>query len=414
MPKSAVRSDHLLLTARGEGWLGNFDGADRGIARDLASALNLVSHNEFERGLTSLLRQAVDSVGGPVALYAARELLPAFEFASASCDASGSIDATPRGADIGSEGRVASVIRNLSIERPAKILNHPTLKRLRDSVVDAVIVVDDFIGSGKRCTDYLDKMWEPESVKSWVSYKRLQFIVVAYSATMEGCRRVEDHRSKPMVKLFRHCPTVRSLHWKNDRIEAAMKLCRDYAKKARLGSWSLGFQDTASLLVFEHGCPNNAPAIFWATAKGDKPWVALFPAKRIDSSIASAFPSEVVRRDPVHVLLEAGQRRLAITLASGAHRPLSDEEALVLALFAHGRRRTETIANAIGLPASDAAKLLESCIGAGWISARRRITDSGLKELAGLQSSSIRSLRTVPRLGADEYHPVALRDRGNG
>ena len=93
---------------------------------------------------------------------------------------------------------------------------------------------------------------------------------------------------------------------------------------------------------------------------------------------------------------------------------VSDEEALVLALFAHGRRRTETIANAIGLPASDAAKLLESCIEAGWISGRKRITDLGLKELGGLRSASIRSLRGVPRLGLDEYYPVALRGRGNG
>lgn len=394
--------------------MSNFDSADRGIARDLASALNLVSHNEFERGLTSLLRKALDSAGGPVALYAARELPPAFEFASASCDASGSIDATPQGADIGSEGRVASVIRNLSIEQPAKVLNHPTLERLRDSMVDAVIVVDDFIGSGKRCIDYLNKLWQPKSVKSWVSYKRLQFMVVAYSSTMDGCRRVEGHTSRPTVNLFRHCPTIKSLHWKNDRVEEAMKLCRTYAKKAKLGSLAMGFQGTASLLVFEHGCPNNVPAIFWATAKGDKPWVALFPAKRIHSTIATAFPSEVIRRDPVHVLLEAGQKRLAMTLAAGAHRPLSDKEALVLALFAHGRRRIETIANATGLPAADAAKLLERCIEAGWISARMRITDSGLKELGGLRSASIRSLRGVPLLGADEYHPVALRNRGNG
>jgi len=414
VPSRNTHSDHLLLTARGEQWLKNFDEVDRITARDLASALSLVSHNEFERGLTSLVRQVAETVNGPIALYGARELPTSFRFESAEGDEFGSIDATPRGGDIGSEGRIASVIRNLSLEQPSKLLNHPTLQRLRETRADAVLVLDDYIGSGKRTTDYLTALWKPSSVKSWVSYKRMRFMAAAYSATARGMRRVEAHACHPVTHLVRHCPTIASLHWNSARIEAAKQLCRDYARRAALGRFAMGFQDTGALLVFEHGCPNNAPAIFWATSKREPKWAPLFPAKRVDSSIATAFPPEIVRRDPVHVLLEAGQMRLASALAFGAHRPLSDSEALVLALFARGRHRIETIADATGLSAADAARMLERCIEAGWISPRMRITDAGLAEIRGMRLTSMRRLRPIPQLGEDLYYPGALRDRGNG
>jgi len=49
VPPGPTPTKQLLLTSRGERWLQNFYEADRTLARDLASTLNLVSHNEFER-----------------------------------------------------------------------------------------------------------------------------------------------------------------------------------------------------------------------------------------------------------------------------------------------------------------------------------------------------------------------------
>ena len=110
----------------------------------------------------------------------------------------------------------------------------------------------------------------------------------------------------------------------------------------------------------------------------------------------------------------AGQRRLASALASNAHRPLTDQEALTLALFSKGQSRAETVASATGLSAKDAIELIEHCISAGWISSRRRITDKGQAELRGIRTSLTRNTRPAPELGKDEYYPNALRDHGNG
>ncbi|RYE45072.1 MAG: hypothetical protein EOP24_21395 [Hyphomicrobiales bacterium] len=412
MPNGLSPSDHLLLTARGEQWLLNFDEADRAVARELAAALVLVSHNEFERGLATLVLEMAHTITGPVALYGAREIDASFQFGTEGY--ASLIDATPRGTDIGSEGRLANIIRNIALAQPSKFLNHPNVDELRTRQVDAVFVLDDFIGSGKRSSDYLTALWQSRSLRSWTSYKRIRFDAVAYSGTAAGVRCVERHPAQPAIHIVRHSPTITALHWKSARIEAARKMCRKYAKQASLKGPSLGFRDSESLLVFEHGCPNNAPAIFWAPSKKLPDWTSLFPAKRIDVSTTSAFPGELVRRDPVHALLEAGQRRLASALASNAHRPLTDQEALTLALFSKGQNRVETIASATGLSAKEAHALIEHCIAAGWISARRRITDKGRSELRGMRTSLTRSALPVPDLGKDEYYPTALRDHGHG
>lgn len=412
MSERFIPSHHLLLTERGGRWLKNFDEADRAMARELTATLTLISHNEFERGLSSLVHEVAQAINGPVALYGARELDASFRFDAE--DEAVPIDATPRGSDIGSEGRLANIIRNIALGQLSKFLNHPTLHELRAKRVDAVLVLDDFIGSGKRCSDYLSALWQSRTLRSWTSYKCIRFDAIAYSATAAGIRHVQSHPAHPVTHIVRHCPTITALHWKNARIDAAKKMCRKYANQASLGRWALGFRDSESLLVFEHGCPNNAPAIFWATSKKLPDWTPLFPAKRVDALVATAFPSEIVRRDPVHALVEAGQRRLASALASNAHRPLTDQEALTLALFSKGRNRVETVASATGLSAGEAIELIEKCIGAGWISARRRITDKGLAELRGIRASSTRSVRPAPDLGKDEYYPTALRGHGSG
>jgi hypothetical protein len=400
------------LTERGEQWLKNFDEADRATARELTAALVLVSHNEFERGLTSLVYEVGQTIKGFVALYGAREFDESFRFGMGH--GGEEIDATPRGVDIGSEGRLANIIRNISLSNPSKFLNHPTLDEIRAKRVDAICVLDDFIGSGKRCSDYWTALWRSPSLRSWTSYKCIQLKTIAYSATAAGIRHVERHPAHPSTFIVRHCPTITALHWRNSRIEAAKTMCRKYANRASLGRWALGFRDRESLLVFEHGCPNNAPAIFWATSKKIPEWTSLFPAKRVDVSIVTAFPNEIVRRDAVYALVEAGQRRLASALASNAHRPLTDHEALTLALFSKGQNRVETVANAAGMSAKEASGLIERCIDAGWISARGRITDKGLAELRGMRGSSVRRVRPLPDLGKEEYYPTALRDHGNG
>lgn len=215
------------------------------------------------------------------------------------------------------------------------------------------------------------------------------------------------------MHIARHCPTIENLHWKNARIEAAKELCRKYGRRAKL-NWTFGFGSTLALLAFEHGCPNNVPAIFWGEPARGKNWTPLFKANRVDAMQASTFPPELQHPSPVNVLIEAGQHRLASVLAQNMHCPLTDQEVLTLALFAKGKTRDETVASALGLPPREATGLVERCIQAGWITPRRRIAEAGLAELRGISNISLRRAKRLPDIGEEVYYPTALRDRGNG
>lgn len=414
MPVNGVPARHLLLTETGERWLRNFDEVDRPAARELIAALSLVSHNEFERGLTELILGTARASAGTVALYGAREVPGGLDLEPKEGESSGVVDATPRGSDIGSEGRVASLIRGLCRQQSQKLLNHPTLDVLRKQRVDVIVVIDDFIGSGQRCCDYLDAIWKYLSVKSWASYKKIAFVVLAYTATADGLRRVRTHSSRPSAELHRHCPTIKSLSWEKARIDRIRGLCERYAAREKLSGPPLGYKGTGALLVFEHGCPNNAPAVLWAKARGSAAWQPLFPARAVDASVVTAFPPEIARRDPVHSLIQAGQQRIADALGHVIERPLPAEMIVALTLISRGRRRKESIGDAAGLTARETERLLEQCVAAGLVTPLLRITQRGLTELQGIRSASGAVQAVDLPIGHDEYYPVALRSRLGG
>lgn len=406
-------AQHLLLTAQGSAWLSFFDEADKPLLRELTAALSLVSVSEFERSLVKLVRDVAEKFD-TVALYTAREFKTCLSFEEAPGDCESGLDATPRGGDIGSEGRTAHIARQLHRSDTSKYVLQPSLAQMRQKQVDCIMVIDDLLGTGDRCSKYLTELWKYATVKSWWSYKLIKFAVVAYAGTEDAISLVSRHRAGPEVHVHRYCPRISTLPWPSTRRALARTLCTKYAKRWRL-ALPLGYKATASLLVFEHGCPNNVPSIFWARAsKGPEGWRPIFEGRSTSAGTASAFPYEFEADTPVSALVSAGEQRLAQALASVVHRPLPANVLVVLALVWKGKRRLETLADATGLDSKGCGELLEACIASGFMTPLRRITSSGLAELRGVARSRRSMQNPVPDLGEDEYYPVALRGRGNG
>lgn len=408
-----LSAHHLLLTPQGEAWLDFFDESDRPLIRELTGALSLVSLTEFERSLTKLVRE-VAAESRAVAIYSAREFEECLRFDGEDDGCESGLDATPRGADIGSEGRTAHIARQIRRSAPTKFVVHPSVSELRAGAVEHIVVIDDILGTGNRCSTYLDQLWKYATIKSWRSYKLIKFSVVAYAGTEDAVQLVRRHRSRPQVHVHRHCPTISSLPWPPQRRTAARAVCRKYANRWRI-DFPLGYKKTASLLVFEHGCPNNVPSVFWGdAARGPLNWRAIFEGRSTAGGASSAFPPEFETNTPVSALISAGQHRLAAALPSVGDRPLSARMLLVLSLIWKGRRRLETLAHATGLTVDDCNELLESCIAAGFISPLRRITSAGLAEVKGAMNARGQRQNPVPPAGNDVYYPLALRSRISG
>ena len=404
------RSNQLLLTEQGEAWLSQFKERDRADVRGLTEALTLVSVSEFERKLKDAIEKLASETAGPVALYTTREVPRGdLEFRQGGSG----LDAVAAGSDTGSEARVAHIVRQICRTQPDKLLRQPSIEELLKHRVDRIVLVDDIVASGTRTWKYLEQLWRDPSVRSWWSYKKITFDVVAYAGTSQGVRRVRLHPSKPVVHLHRHCPTIQGLPWKPSLRRQALTLCERYAEEFHLPRhYSLGFGEVGALLVFEHSCPNNVPAIYWANTKSNRnSWQPLFVHKAVTGELGTVFPDELVAHTPISVLLNAGQERIAKALRNVIDRPLSAQMILILSLLGRGVHRREALAHATGLTAKQCSILLESCIEARLISPTLRLTDTGHAELAGLKNSPSAETRRVPALGDDVYYPNSLRVR---
>lgn len=150
--------------------------------------------------------------------------------------------------------------------------------RLRnDDAIRAVVLVDDFIGSGKTVAKMLARIGD-------VGRPDVQFFAFAVSgipealvqlernehATALGLRVEVAHPLTPSQRPF----TADSTVFKNELDqEKAEQVVKEYGRRL-VRSMPLGFAQQAALVTFPDNCPNNAPPIFWSDADG---WRPLFP-----------------------------------------------------------------------------------------------------------------------------------------
>jgi hypothetical protein len=399
MDVDTPRPSDLVLTQRGGEWLLQFAVDDREVARLALTSLTLISHSEFERGLTTTIEQAASSVEGKVAVFATREWQDGVPYFA---DKATPTDAVARGSDLGSEARVAAIIRNLCRSRGDKLLNHPTLLEMETQKCRALLVVDDFVGSGERASEFLAAIWASPTIRSWSSLHLVRFLTVAYSATSRGRSAVEQSPTRPKVDIFRDCPTF-------DALPLPAKVRRQIAKLFdRYGTsiWTArGYRGTGASLVFEHGCPDNCPGIFWDEAQA---WKSMFPGRSVLSLEASAFPIEMARRDPTILMIGAGQPRLARSGALTRRGPIGAAVLVVLALVAQGQRSRSTIGFATGYNARDVGRVLEKCLRWKFITPSFRLTPAGAAELRHAKLLEPGG-KWIPPLGSDEYYPMQLR-----
>lgn len=399
----------LALTARARDWLLQFDAEDRGLARDFLGMLDLVSASDYQRTLSALVVDRAAASPGPTALYAVRELdmkSTADYFEQANSGNSRYQNAVGGGSDIGSEGMTAFMLRNLALADKEALLSHPSLALLHDKKCRTLMLVDDMLGSGDQCARFLCLMWQNATIRSWWSYGLIRFEIVAFASTEKAIKRLQRHPSKPTVTVSRYCHTLQDIP--NQALyEPVRDLLRNYGRKTSRNQY-YGYGSVTALTIFEHRCPNNAPVILWAPTDKTE-WRPLFPNRLIQTAERSIFPEELVRHDPIQVLLSVGEARMARMRHHVIPRPLSDEIALLLTLLEKGMRYPSQISYAMGLDVRQTRELIEKCVEAGLMTPRYRISDAGLTELKALKRSRTGRWAGLPEVGEDDYYPTALR-----
>lgn len=416
----------LIYTQQGKKWLNQFDPLDQESAKLLVNSLTLVSHIEFRRSLEAQISESAANILGTVGLYAVRELtkesdfstwnapmVPFFQQVTTSGDGK-SVNALDTSSDQGSEAIVAQIIRQICKANPTKFLNHPSQEELRARKCDALLLVDDFIGSGRRVSEFIEAFWREKTVVSWLSSKHIKIQVVAYSGTEDGLKRLRRLKSQPEISIHRDAPTFRTLPVRVERREALFELCEKYGRialKGRKHFW-WGFDKGMASLVFEHGCPNNTPAILWDPDDKKGKWIGLFPNRTVDVTTTSVFPPEIVRGDTITTLRDVGQTRLAKSGSLMRRGEAGQLILIILGLIAKGHRKRSAICYATGLNSKEYENILLKCIKWQFLTPERRITPRGLSELVAARRSSLFP-KSFLDVGSDYYYPHKLRATAN-
>lgn len=201
--------------------------------------------------------------------------------------------------------------------------------------------------------------------------------------------------------------------WRRDLKDSVEELCRKYGRQTSQGYWWAGYGQAMAALVFEHGCPDNVPVIFWAPDDPAKRWTPLFVDRVVGAEEGSVFPSAVGQEDAELVLADVGQEKLATTGALSRRGDAGRKILLVLALIAKGQRKLSALGYATGLDDESCIRILKKCIKWEFITPNLRITKRGRAEIKAAER--LRKVETLsPDRGSDYYYPQQLRGTTHG
>lgn len=414
-------------------WLAQFrTGEDRARAAQLLNQLKLVSSREFEAGIEQALTNLQTRLQATIAVY---PIAPPIPDGIAGYDPfTGGV---PRDADsqsrevgrrrkFGSEDRVGHVLAKLQEQfkrgtGTSNIECAPTLVQLRTQGIRHIVLVDDVCGSGKRITDYWRAI--PRRIKSLLSLERCELWIVLYAVTPRGKAAVR--KAMPNFPLTHLITVLPEAELKGFLTPELRTLCANYAALIDMGSSDLGYRGSACTIVFEHGCPNNLPAILWASRKG---WRGLFPNRSIPTDMRSCFDEDGTVR-ALEALRRANQRKLALSLLESLDRivPLPAEQRMMLTMLGLRLRGIPEadLAARLLMSATQFNQLIELAIAMGlYDKTAAQITTMGEEVVSRFRErfGGARRQRAVGR-NPDTYYPrqcegklrdLGITDRGNG
>lgn len=377
---TGLRTEHPRVAA----WLSNFSVAQRDTARLLIDSLELVSETDLRREIGGAILGLLPRLAGPVAAFPAREV-PSDESAHAK-GRDGCYHTLEPGMP-GSEAVLANILTGVMRQggAAAGLLGKNDLPNLRAKKVRTIILVDDFSGSGTRLIKFHKALMRHKTIRSWSSYRLIDFHVVAYAATQTAIRLLNQRFGANCVHIVRACPTFEGARWTPEQLAEVEMLCSHSADK-RSAKWAFGFRDSRALIAFEHTAPNNLPFLLWKVASG---WNSLFEYKAVPNDLLRLFtmrpslPSEPL-------VGTIGAERLGQTID----------------LLGRRVHDAGNIAGVLRVSIAEAVRLLRLAYDLGLINAKYRLTDTGRAELKRWRA--VHPMRVLPNHD-EPYYPQQLR-----
>lgn len=311
-------------------WLTQFDVPDVYLVEQILRRIRYVGFEEFEAWLQASVRELLNEIlekDGRVAVAIFPVAKPFIHNFNKDKDEKQVND---------SAGRIAHSLKNLERDLPDYVELTPRLDSMRKRKIKHIIFVDDFVGTGDRFT----KSWRstvPPSIKSWCSRGWCKVWFLTFAAHLSGLKRiVRNVRPLSLQQIRANISIERSFFQENASMRAVLS---KYGRSLGSARQVMGYGGLACPVVFQHGCPNNVPLIFWVRpSKASRvKWRPLFPARSVSAAVYPLFTEDLARQALPEELWMAGHFQLALNvLEKIAHYKDSHQLLLTLGLLAKG------------------------------------------------------------------------------
>ncbi|CAM3845347.1 MULTISPECIES: phosphoribosyltransferase-like protein [Pseudoalteromonas] len=393
-----------------QSWLEQFLPIDRKIAENLLDQLVYITTDDVINTLGVRINELIEGYN-KVAIFPVRELIQVqedetdgLEEAQQQTESYFPLDdddaipvVQPNNIPLGSEAFVSNLITQLGRRNRGKVISpegnglNPTLNNLRAERVDALILVDDLIGSGNRTKEFLESIYQHPTIKSWLSGKQIEIHIVSYMASEKGEKLINkwcNQYRNSTLHVLNQCPML------NMSDLDLISLCKRYADKGE--KLPIGYGSNPVRVVFAHSAPNNLPAILYRNkaklkAKDTslrskvKVWKALFPRR---------------------ALVETLKAELS------AVKPVTSIKYLLMELLQIVRLNPEISVISLNEQFSGTGAQLnlckDRCINFGWLREDRAhlaLTENGKKELRFI--NKINKLKIIAN-NEDNYYPNGM------
>lgn len=314
-------------------WLEQFDLVDKYAAELLLQSLRYISFDEFDKSIQDLVEETVIKVQKKdkacVAVFPVSKVLQNKYNKDKSTKPEND-----------SSGRIAHSLKNLERKLGNKIEVTPRVESMLEKKIRHIIYVDDIIGSGKRFIDF----WRNDvsrTIKSWVSGGHCNIWLISHTVHASGLKRITSKvRAIDAKRVSSKLRINSSSLLTNDVLKS---LIEKYGQRTHKSGAKFGFGSNCSPVIFQHGCPNNAPALLWANGKPNGKvtltpkvrWDALFSNRSIDTSLYPLFEDDFSPQSYPELLWSARQYRLALEFCESEHEDAKLYN-LILALASQG------------------------------------------------------------------------------
>ncbi len=273
-------------------WVSQFPEEKQIIAKTMLTKLSFVSRDTYSNWLLNeLSKLPIDSH----AIYAVRKLeISNLDFWTPQQTAVSRSSQT-----LGSEDLVYSIISN-AIRGNDLLLDHPSIKELREKKIQSIIFIDDSIGSGDRVSEFINAFLKDKTMMSWWSYGILKIKIISFARTHQSKKNIldkirgSDHFDRKFKKS-KKTQFIGKIIYDKDWVKARwgtkytsiLDLCRETTQIHPFVQ--LGYGEVMGNLIFYHSVPDNIPGLLWAD---DDAWVPLFKNRAIPPWMLTLFDTE--------------------------------------------------------------------------------------------------------------------------